>query len=98
MTEQASDLMKRVAKATELSILEQMNEFVKRGLIVIEQVGPTLYEDPTQPYTLKVHTSVKLKLKEQEYIEKLERENQFYKDQIAEIKSWVSARLVDKNA
>lgn len=70
-----------IYKQTEALILEQLNELISRGLLVIEK-GPmslTTYDshfsNVGDPHKIKVSQTVKLKLKDQEYIERLEKEN-----------------------
>lgn len=77
-TDIASDLAKRVAQATEHSILEQLNDFVSRGLIEIQTTGPTFVqvEDITRPtHRIEVRQTVRLVLKDKDYIVQLEKEN-----------------------
>ena len=69
--ETASGLAKEVAKATESRILEQLNEFVSRGLIVIEQ-GPVTFVRTVHDDKIELRQTINLKLKDQEYIEMLE--------------------------
>lgn len=79
-------LAKDMAAKAEASILEQLSDFVSRGLIAVEH-GPMLitegwdrtknrFDSPSAPgYILNVSQTVKLRLKDREYIEKLEKEN-----------------------
>lgn len=62
--------------AVNKSLESQLSDFVSRGLIVAEVESPQLTEIPGQKYKYEVRTSVKLKLKDQEYIEDLESENE----------------------
>lgn len=63
---------------TERAILGQLNEFIKRGLIVVCMSGPVFTRDPSTN-ELVISRSVELKLKDQEYIERLETENKALK-------------------
>lgn len=67
----AGQLAKEVAKEQERVILDQLNELISRGLLVVESTQPILVQDP---YSAKVtvQQSCKLLLKDQEYIQKLE--------------------------
>lgn len=76
----ASDVAKEVSKKTESEILRQLNEHISRGLIVIEQTQPQFVSTPEDPNKIEIRTSVRLKLKDQEYIEKLECDNKNLKD------------------
>jgi hypothetical protein len=67
----ASDLCRETAKQTEDIILDQLNEFISRGLIVVEKGPMTLIHDSYLD-KITINQSVSLKLKDQEYIEKLE--------------------------
>lgn len=71
--------------ATENAILDQLNDFVDRGLIAIEITNPILVQDPFSNKVL-IKQQVKLTLKDKEYIEKLEKENQNLKDILSKIK------------
>ena len=84
----AEELARNVAKETENSIMEQLNEFIKRGLIVVESKAPTLVRElhTTRHGGLKVMTSVKLKLKDQEYIENLEKKVKILEDFVGRLK------------
>ena len=76
----ASDVAAHVAKETESLILAQLNEHISRGLIVIEQTQPQFVSHVDNPNKIEIRMSVRLKLKEQEYIERLERDNKNLKD------------------
>lgn len=67
------DVAAHVAKETESLILAQLNEHISRGLIVIEQTQPQLVSHADNPNKIEIRMSVRLKLKEQEYIESLEK-------------------------
>ena len=69
----ASDVAAYVAKETESLILAQLNEHISRGLIVVEQTQPQFISHADNPNKVEIRTSVRLKLKEQEYVEKLEK-------------------------
>lgn len=74
MTDLANQVAQDVAKATEASILEQLNDFVSRGLIEIQITGPTLVQDFMSNKIL-VQQQCRLVLKDKMYIENLEKEN-----------------------
>lgn len=80
----AEGVAKEIAKATEAHILEQLNDFVSRGLIVIEQMGPTFVQEPTDS-RIVVRTAVRLRLKDREYIEKLEKQNAEFRETFAKL-------------
>jgi len=67
------------------SILKQLNEFISRGLLVVEQKQPVLIQD-SRSSEIRVSTFISLKLKDQEYIEKLEIENKEMKKDLDDIK------------
>lgn len=76
-----NSIVKDLARQSETIILDQLNEFISRGLIVVHRGPMNLVQDH---YTDKVtiQSSVKLVLKDQEYIEQLEKENKALKEQI----------------
>ncbi len=69
----ATELAKYVYEATEKEITAQLNELVSRGLLVVETQGPFLSAEPYNHH-VSVRLAVRLKLKDQEYIEGLEKE------------------------
>lgn len=84
----AKELAKESAKQTESIILEQLNDFISRGLIIIEKTQPVLTTeiDQNNNYQVRLNQSCRLVLKDKEYIEKLEKENQELKELISKIK------------
>lgn len=77
-------LLTAQAENAENSIAAQLNEFIKRGLIVVEMNESQLVQIP-QSDSIEVRQAVKLKLKDQEYIEKLEAENKELKGRLEAI-------------
>lgn len=73
------ELARDIHEATEKAMLEQLNDFVSRGLIVVEMTQPILIQDMYSP-EIRISQQVKLTLKDKEYILKLEKENQEMKD------------------
>lgn len=59
------------ARVTEESILDQLNELVSRGLLLIEETKPTLHRS-VDSNKISIEKSIRLVLKDQEYIENLE--------------------------
>lgn len=90
--ESLNSALLEVNKQTESIILSQLNELISRGLLVIESTQPVLVADydlyhngtfnRDKPYNIRLQQMVKLKLKDQEYIEKLEKENEELKKQV----------------
>lgn len=71
-----------IAKETE--ILKQLNELISRGLLVIEETSPVLVRDESSS-TIRMSQSIRILLRDQEYIEKLESELAQAKETIAKI-------------
>jgi hypothetical protein len=71
--DQTLELAKSAAESRQAAIVEQLNEFILRGLIVVEVKGGSLYKLP-HSNTIEYRETVKLVLKDQEYIETLEAE------------------------
>lgn len=67
----ALSIAKAVSKATEETIMQQLNEFVSRGLIVVEEMPHQFIREPGSD-TLTFRTQARLHLKDKEYIESLE--------------------------
>lgn len=74
-----NDVVHEIARQKEVSLLSQLNWLVSRGIIVMETQGPTLVKTYLKPnedgYEIRLEESVKLVVKDKEYIEKLEKEN-----------------------
>jgi len=68
------DLLNKQTEAKEKIILDQLNEFISRGLLVIREGEKRLIKDKA---TNKFYITQKfdLQLRDQEYIERLEDEN-----------------------
>lgn len=79
-----AEVSREAAKQTESLIMEQLNELISRGLLVIEMTKPMIVHDQN---TAKIclHQGVRLLLKDQEYVEKLENENRAMKEQLEQI-------------
>ena len=90
-----NSIAKELAKQSETILLDQLNEFISRGLIVVHH-GPTGFVH--DPYTNKVtiQSSVKLVLKDQDYIEQLEKENKALKEQIEKTNEVIRNAFSDK--
>jgi hypothetical protein len=81
----ASDLAGEIAKQKEAAILVQLGDLITRGLLVVEYYGhPQLFcaEDSSQ---IIYKQSMRLVLKDKEYIEKLEDENRKMKERLSAI-------------
>lgn len=76
------------ARQTEESILAQLNDFISRGLIIVEQTGPIFVAEQDSA-RLSIRHSVNLKLKDKEYILSLER-------QLEELRTLVAKLREDK--
>jgi DNA-binding HxlR family transcriptional regulator len=84
----AKQLSRDAAKATETTILEQLNDFVSRGLIELK-MGPQVITQDMYSNKLNIGQTVSLVLKDKEYIEKLETENKQLKELIKKMKEVV---------
>jgi hypothetical protein len=84
--EAASMLMEQTAKATEASILEQLNDFISRGLIEVQTTNLQLVQSADYG-KIEIRHAVKLVLKDKEYIEQLEAKVKKYEDIFAALKA-----------
>jgi hypothetical protein len=73
MTEELGKLAYQMNQQKETYILSQLNELISRGLLVIHQTEPTLTREENSNQ-IKVSQQIRLVLKDQEYVEKLEAE------------------------
>jgi len=71
MAKVIEDIQTKMAKATDNMILQQLNEFISRGLIVVETVQPMMVRE-ADSNKITIRQSVRLVLKDQEYIQTLE--------------------------
>ena len=67
----------------ETRILEQLRWLVDREILVIHQTTPTLVELPDKSF--QIHSSVELKVREHEYIDRLEQKIATLERRIVEI-------------
>lgn len=65
-------------------ILEQLNDLISRDLLIVEETQPVLVRD-FESNKITLRQSVRLVLKDKEYIEKLERENKELKDTLTKM-------------
>lgn len=69
----AMGFIRHAAEQTESLLLEQLNDLLSRGLLVVEKTEPVLIQDSTGK--VQIHQKINLTLRDKEYIEKLEKEN-----------------------
>lgn len=88
MNNHTQELMTQVLKQQENLILEQLGELLTRKLLVVEATQPVLTSeyDVSGKYTLELKQAIRLKLRDQEYIENLEKENKELKEIIQKLK------------
>lgn len=90
MTKITESLVKQISEHAEQTILDQLNEFISRGLIVAEIEQPVIVQSYLAPdqdaIKINVARKVVLKLKDQEYIERLEDKIQGLEQQLNQIK------------
>lgn len=67
-------VMAQINEKTENLILEQLNDLISRNLLVVE-LGPISLVQTMDSTKVEIKRSVRLVLKDKEYIEKLELEN-----------------------
>ena len=73
-TTDLNETIKSLMEQKESIILEQLSELISRGLLVVEETSPVLVRkhNPEGLYGVELKQAVRLVLKDQEYIEKLE--------------------------
>jgi len=76
----------KMAEQKEKMLLEQLSELLDRGLLVIEQTQPVLVHE-SHTNELRMEQSVRLVLRDQEYVEKLEKENTELREVIENLQS-----------
>ncbi len=79
------ELWPELIQGTETTILAQLNDFISRGVLVVESTLPVLVrEEHSEKITVKV--GVTLKLKDREYIESLERQLTELRDLVSKLR------------
>lgn len=81
------EVSRQLEQKKDNAILEQLNDFISRGLIVIESTQPILTRE-SDSYKIVVSQQVKLTLKDKEYIEKLEEENKRLNQLVSNIQEY----------
>lgn len=83
----ASEFAQEMAGKAERALLDQLGEFIKRDLIVVEYTQPLITRDENKKgHTYNISQACKLVLKDQEYIEKLENQNKKLREIILNLK------------
>lgn len=82
----ATDIMKLAAEQSEKVVLAQLNDFISRGLIVLESTGPLLTRSSDSD-KIEMRYACNLVLKDKEYILKLEKENKEMKELLEKLKA-----------
>lgn len=82
----ASELAKKVATETEKTILQQLNDFISRGLIEVEITQPVFVQDKSTN-TVTYKSAVNLKLKDRDYILKLEEKVKLLEELVEKFKN-----------
>lgn len=88
-----TDMAIKIARTKETLILESLNELISRGLLVVEETQPVLVRE-CDSASISVRQSVRIHLKDQEYIQKLEKENQDLKSIMANLELAISKFMV----
>jgi hypothetical protein len=87
-----SDVIRDVMQQSQQIILDQLGDLVKKGLLVVHSDGPMLAReiDPSSDsYKFKLVGSVRLELKDQGYIQKLEQENKEMRELLEQMQALV---------
>lgn len=83
---QFSDIVNEQYRLAQASILEQLDWFIKRGIIEVA-TGPSIITQDIISCKLNISKTVELKLKDKEYIESLERQLEEQKELIKKLRS-----------
>lgn len=84
MMNNVQDVIQEVGEQKERKLMEQLGWLVDRDLLVIVETKPTLVQKPGE-CKFEIVGSVELKVKDHEYIEKLENENVELKEKLERI-------------
>lgn len=72
-------------------ILEQLDDLIKRNILIIEQTQPVLIQD-FQTNKVKISQAIKLTVKDIDYIKQLEKENKELKDKLTQLADIVTRK------
>lgn len=79
-----SDVINDLNKQSQNIILEQLDDLIKRNILVIEQTQPVLIQD-FDTHKIKINQAIKLTVKDIDYIKQLEKENQELKNKLMQL-------------
>jgi hypothetical protein len=85
MQSMVKEIWTEMAQSTEALLCEQLDNLVTDGLLVIESQMPVLIHDPLSN-KIQIKQAIKLKLRDQEYINELKEENAKLKDIISKLR------------
>lgn len=88
------DQVLEIAKQKEALLLKQLNWLISRGLLVIEE-GPMQVLRRVDSDTIELQQEIELKVKDAEYIEKLELENADLRKKVEAIEAAIKGASVD---
>jgi hypothetical protein len=85
---------REAAKYEHRLLMEQLNDLISRGLLVVEVAQPmlvtTIEVNEHQPgFEVRMESSVRLVLKDKEYIQQLEQENKKLKEKLENVKKFI---------
>ena len=83
--EMLNNAVNEIARQKDNQILEQLNDFISRGLLVVVQTQPIITRDYDSPI-IKISQMVRLELRDREYMEQLEKENADLRHRLENIK------------
>lgn len=83
-----ADIVHNVSKQKERLILDSLGDLINKGLLVVEETNPVLvggWAEWTNKYEVRLEQQVRVVLKDKEYIEQLEKENNELKNKLDSI-------------
>lgn len=81
-----SKIIEDIGLQKEALIMKELNELISRGLLVLEETEMKLVRDQDSN-AIKLSQGIVIKLKDQEYIEQLEKENSMMKEKLDKLKA-----------
>lgn len=89
-----NEITKQISEKQNDLLMEQLNDLVSRGLLIIEHTQPVLVRSISED-KIELRQAIKLTLKDKEYIIKLEEENEQMKNQLEALVKAVTGVLKD---
>jgi hypothetical protein len=87
MDDQIHSVIQEISKQKDAILMTSLKELVDKGLLVVEQTEGVLVTSPADPYKFEFRQSVRLVLRDKEYIKELESKVKHLEEKIGTLQS-----------